>query len=184
MPCSPPAQLNSRARGINDGRAGSPPRTFSYPVVPRGAWGLNRRGSPGARRSLGWRHTIICLGLAVDLDRDGRMLVVALLVAVVWNVVAAASVQRAAAPTGRERSTGPAYQVQQPGVNVNTGFLRVALDPARPRPGVLQRAARMAHRAQRHRRRAVFLETVVLPSRSRAPSARGLRWLGEIPGHI
>lgn len=37
MPCSPPAQLNSRARGINGARAGSPPATiFMLRGAPRG----------------------------------------------------------------------------------------------------------------------------------------------------
>ncbi len=98
--------------------------------------------------------------------------VVALLVAVVWNVVAAASVQRAAAAPTQAVSVGagPATRVQLPGVNMNTGFLRVRLDQlTRDQVFFEQLESRIVRNATGAAQR--YLETVVLPSITRAEQA-------------
>src|SRR5438034_1866851 len=59
MPCSPPAQLNSRARGIKQPRAGSPPRRFSCSRgAPRGM-ALNRQGWRRRPASVAFRLAVV-----------------------------------------------------------------------------------------------------------------------------
>ena len=112
--------------------------------------------------------------------------VVALLVVEVWNVVAAASVQHAAAaptqavdspaaasdspPSVVSVGAGPATRVQLPGVNINTGFLRVRLDQlTRDQVFFEQLEWRIVRNATGAAQR--YLETVVLPSITRAEQA-------------
>ena len=98
--------------------------------------------------------------------------VVALLVVVVWNVVAAASAQHAAAAPTQAVSDGAglANQVQRPGVNVNTGFLRVRLDQlTRDQVFFDQLESRIVRNATGAAQG--YLETVVLPSITRAERA-------------
>ena len=93
--------------------------------------------------------------------------VVALLIVVVWNVVAHA----AAAPTRAVSvGAGPATRVQLPGVNMNAGFWHVRLDQlTRDQVFFEQLEWRIVRDATGAAQR--YLETVVLPSITRAEQA-------------
>jgi hypothetical protein len=112
--------------------------------------------------------------------------VVALLILVVWNVVAAASVQHAAvapaqapgSPAASSDSplpevisaTGPARQVQLPGLNLDAGFWRSRLSQLnRDQVFFEQLEWRIVRNAMDAAQG--YLETVVLPSITRAESA-------------
>jgi len=112
--------------------------------------------------------------------------VVALLIVVVWNVVAHAAAQHAVTapaqaadfPAAASDSplpvvtvgAGPALQVQLPGVNMNAGFWRVRLDQMKRAQVFLEqlewRIVRNAMDAAQG-----YLETAVLPSITRAERA-------------
>ena len=112
--------------------------------------------------------------------------VVALLIVVVWNVVAAAAVQHAAAAPaqavdspaapsdsplpGVSVGAGPARQIQLPGLNMSAAFWRVRLGQLNRDQVVFEqlewRIVRNAMDAAQG-----YLETVVLPSVTRAERA-------------
>jgi len=111
--------------------------------------------------------------------------VVTLLIIVVWNVVAAAAVQRpggapvqaADAPAATESpslpdltATGPATPVQLPGLNLDAGFWRFRLNQLnRDQVFFEQLEWRILHNAMDAAQG--YLETVVLPSITRAERA-------------
>jgi hypothetical protein len=112
--------------------------------------------------------------------------VVALLIVVVWNVVAAATVQRAAAapaqaidspaapsdspPPNVTLGAGPARQVQLPGLNMDAAFWRVRLSQLnRDQVFFEQLEWRIVRNAMDAAQG--YLETVVLPSITRAEKA-------------
>jgi hypothetical protein len=109
--------------------------------------------------------------------------VVALLIVVVWNVVAAAAVQHAAAAPAQAIDSpaapsdsplpevtvaaGSARQVQLPGLNVDAGFWRLRLNQLnRDQVFFEQLEWRIVHNAMDAAQ--AYLETVVLPSVTRA----------------
>ena len=98
--------------------------------------------------------------------------VVALLIVVVWNVIAASAVQHAAAAPAQAVTVGagPTSQVQLPGLNMNGGFWRVRLDQLN-RDQVF--FGQLERRIVRNAMDAAqgYLETVVLPSTTRAERA-------------
>jgi hypothetical protein len=112
--------------------------------------------------------------------------VVAMLVVVIWNVVAAAAAQRAAvapvqvidSPAAASDSplpdvtvgSGPARQLQLPGLNVDAQFWRVRLSQLnRDQVFFEQLEWRIVHNAMDAAQG--YLETVVLPSITRAEKA-------------
>jgi hypothetical protein len=112
--------------------------------------------------------------------------VLAMLVVVIWNVVAAAAAQRAAvapvqvidSPAAASDSplpdvtvgSGPARQLQLPGLNVDAQFWRVRLSQLnRDQVFFEQLEWRIVHNAMDAAQG--YLETVVLPSITRAEKA-------------
>ena len=117
----------------------------------------------------------------------GECLVVAVLLVVVWNAVAASvtrhaigpQVQIAEAPTTTSSSplpdlvpaTKPAARPQLPALNLDAGFWRTRLSQLNREQVILEQIEwRIVHNAMNVIRR--YLDTVVLPSITRA--ARGL----------
>jgi hypothetical protein len=112
--------------------------------------------------------------------------VVALLIVVVWNVVATAAVQHAAAAPAQAIDSpaaasdtplpevsvgpGPARQVQLPGLNIDAGFWRSRLNQLnRDQVFFEQLEWRITRNAMEAAQS--YLETVVLPSITRAERA-------------
>jgi hypothetical protein len=112
--------------------------------------------------------------------------VVALLIVVVWNVVATAAVQRPGAAAAQATDSpaapsssplpdvtvaaGPARQAQLPGLNIDAGFWRSRLNQLnREQVFFEQLEWRIVHNAMDAAQ--AYLETVVLPSITRAERA-------------